>query len=107
MKFLVDENLPPALAARLSELGHDAIHVKDAGLIGANDDAVAAARREDRVTLTRDADFRMTGADTGGAQVLRLGIGNAENTALLQWIAPRLPDAVRRLEQGERFVELL
>jgi predicted nuclease of predicted toxin-antitoxin system len=82
--------------------------VKDAGLIGANDAAIAAAaRREDRVILTRDADFRMIGADPGGVQVLRLGMGNANNAALLQWIAPRLPDAVRRFAQGERFVELL
>jgi hypothetical protein len=34
-------------------------------------------------------------------------MGNANNAALLQWIAPRLPDAVRRFAQGERFVELL
>ena len=32
--------------------------------------------------------------------------GNCSNRALLEWIAPLWPDAVRRLEQGEGVIEL-
>jgi hypothetical protein len=31
MRFLLDMNLPPAIATRLQAEGHDAIHVRDAG----------------------------------------------------------------------------
>ena len=32
--------------------------------------------------------------------------GNCSNRALLSWLQPLWPDALRRLEQGERLVEL-
>ena len=32
--------------------------------------------------------------------------GNCSNRALLEWIAPLWPDAVKRLEQGEALIEL-
>jgi predicted nuclease of predicted toxin-antitoxin system len=40
MRFLIDNALSPALAAALSELGHDAVHVRDVGLRDAADDAI-------------------------------------------------------------------
>ena len=32
--------------------------------------------------------------------------GNCSNRALLAWLEPLWPDAVNRLEQGEKFIEL-
>jgi Domain of unknown function (DUF5615) len=58
--FLVDEMFPPAAAALLREkYGHDAVHVAEAGLQGAEDAQVAAvARAEGRAVVTENvADF--------------------------------------------------
>lgn len=58
--FLVDEMFPPASATLLREkYGHDAVHVAEAGLQGAEDAEVAAAARADgRAVVTENvADF--------------------------------------------------
>lgn len=54
-RLLLDENMPPALAAELAAAGHDAVSIaaRDPGL---NDLGVLAkARREERILLTFDA----------------------------------------------------
>lgn len=58
--FLVDEMFPSAAAVLLREkYGHDAVHVVEAGLQGAEDAQVAAtARAEGRAVVTENvADF--------------------------------------------------
>ena len=59
MRWLLDEMLPPAVAVRLTELGHDALSVHDADLHGAPDDDVFDfAVREQRTVVTENfADF--------------------------------------------------
>lgn len=58
MKFLFDENLSPIHAARIRQLGHDAISVIDIGLGGASDQEVrSGAIAGGRVIVTLDADF--------------------------------------------------
>lgn len=37
MRFLVDENLSPRICTLLTSAGHDATHVRDHGMAGAND----------------------------------------------------------------------
>lgn len=104
MRFLVDENLPPRLAAWFNERGHDAIHVGACGLLGARDSAVAdLAAREGRIVVTQDADFERPIA---GVRALRLGLGNASTATLIGWLAPRLGTALARFESGETVVVL-
>lgn len=58
--FLVDEMFPPASAVLLREkYGHDAVHVSEIGLAGADDAQVAAAARaHDMAVVTENvADF--------------------------------------------------
>jgi predicted nuclease of predicted toxin-antitoxin system len=46
MRFLVDAQLPPALARWLTAKGHDAVHIADLGMRAASDvdlEAMAAA----------------------------------------------------------------
>lgn len=58
MKFLVDECLPPSLAAKLRAAGHDAESVVEIGLAGAVDRVVLeTARKQERVLLSADTDF--------------------------------------------------
>ena len=54
-RILLDENVSPALAAALRARGHDAVHVEDVGLAGADDPVVFAfAVRELRAVLTQN-----------------------------------------------------
>ena len=56
MRFLIDEMFAPAVARSLSDLGHDAQHVRDVGLAGRSDDEVFDhATIEDHVIVTENA----------------------------------------------------
>jgi predicted nuclease of predicted toxin-antitoxin system len=58
MKFLVDANLAPRVAARLGQAGHEAFHVDDIGLGTASDETILDRAHEDAaIVLTADADF--------------------------------------------------
>lgn len=59
MKWLIDEMLPPAAAAELTALGHEALSVTEAGLGGRDDAAVyETAVEQQRVIVTENfADF--------------------------------------------------
>lgn len=56
MRLLIDEMFPSAAARQLREdLGHDAVHLRDVGLCGAEDSVVAAvARAEKRALVTEN-----------------------------------------------------
>ena len=56
MRFLIDEMFSPAVARHLTDLGHDARHVRDLGLAGRTDDEVFdRATAEERVVVTENA----------------------------------------------------
>jgi hypothetical protein len=59
MKFLVDAQLPPALARWLGERGgHEVEHVADLGMIGVSDAAIAEhAQAAGAVLVSKDEDF--------------------------------------------------
>jgi Uncharacterized protein conserved in bacteria len=55
MRFLLDENLSPKLVQLLGGHGHDAVHVRDIGLVSASDEVViAAASADDRILISAD-----------------------------------------------------
>lgn len=47
MRFLVDINLSPLLAAHLREVGHDAVHTSDLDLLTAADERILEVARND------------------------------------------------------------
>ena len=58
MNFLVDAQLPPALARWLTAQGHQATHVFDLGLHTADDPVIwERARGELAVIISKDEDF--------------------------------------------------
>lgn len=58
MKFLADMGISPRSVAFLGRLGHDAVHLHDAGLDRLSDASILSkALDEGRVVLTHDLDF--------------------------------------------------
>ncbi len=106
MRFLVDAQLPPALAGWLRERGHEAEHVVDIGLVGATDAAIAEhAERVAAVLITKDEDFIALRL-SDRFPLLWLRCGNATNRALVAWLEPRWAEVERLFGAGERVVEV-
>jgi predicted nuclease of predicted toxin-antitoxin system len=109
VKFLIDAQLPPALARYLREVGCEAEHVIDIGLESSDDSPIwdyAAANAV--VIVTKDEDFAArTQMNPDGPAVVWLRIGNCSNLALLQWFAPMLPHVIDCLRQGEKLIEII
>lgn len=58
MNFLVDAQLPPALARWISGEGHRAVHVFNLGFHTADDPVIwQRAEADDAIILTKDEDF--------------------------------------------------
>ena len=108
MNFLVDAQLPPALARWIVSQGHQATHVFDIGLQSADDPVIwERARSQNTVIISKDEDFVdhwLLSAEP--VQLVWIRKGNGANQALRAWLEPLWPDAVKRLEQGEKFIEL-
>ncbi len=109
MKFLVDAQLPPALALWLREAGYAADHLESIGLLHASDGAIwERALRDSFVIVTKDEDFAARSVQASVAPVVVwLRVGNATNPALRAWFEPRLPGIVAFLQSGSRLVEVI
>lgn len=87
MNFLVDAQLPPALARLIASLGHKALHVEDARLLLASDQAIwDYAVTNQHAIITKDEDFknRLLLTTTYKTPVVWIRIGNCPNAALAQ-----------------------
>lgn len=68
MRFLLDNNLAPALVALLGAAGHDSEHVREHGMQAAPDEEVLdLARRTHRILISADTDFGLLLARTGAS----------------------------------------
>ena len=108
MRFLVDAQLPPALAGWLGERGMAATAVRGAGLRDSDDGSIWNFAIAGGWTLvTKDEDFveRCLGRP-GAPAVVWLRIGNCTNRVLFAWLEPLLPEITRRLEAGDRLLEV-
>ena len=108
LRFLVDAQLPPALARWLAEQGHEAEHVYDIGLASASDRRIwDYAARQNAVIVTKDEDFvALRTVATLGPAVVWIRIGNAGTRTLIERLAPVLHLVERSIEAGERLVEV-
>ena len=89
MKLKLDENLPEALAGRLSALGHDVDTVRQEGIAGRDDDIVwHAAQAAGRFLITQDLDFSDVRQFTPGSHhgILLVRLRSAGRGALTERI---------------------
>lgn len=92
MKFIVDQQLPPALAEWLIEKGHEAQHVYPLGLGDAEDSVIwDAALRDDAVIVTKDVDYAERRRRTHGPTIVWLRVGNSTTRHLLEFMEMRWP----------------
>jgi predicted nuclease of predicted toxin-antitoxin system len=108
VRFLVDTQLPKALAHWLRAHGHQAEHVLEIGLAQGKDTPIwHHAQTQNAVVMTKDEDFaEWVRRGRPGPAVVWLRIGNCSNRSLRTWLEPLLPIIVRQLEGGDRLLEI-
>ena len=108
LRFLVDAQLPSALAAYLRSAGHEAEHVQQIGLGAASDRAIRRhAGATGAVLITKDVDF-LTLPPIGARPpaIIWVRLGNVRNATLKRVFEDALPQLVAAIEAGERLVEI-
>lgn len=108
MRFLVDAQLPPALARWLVAQGHEAAHVGDLGMQAASDAAIwDHALASASGIVTKDEDFAQRKVLTdNGPVVVWIRLPNTRRRDLLAWFATVLPDVMAALARGETLIEV-
>lgn len=85
MRLLLDQGLPRLAAALLRQAGHDVVHAGERALASAADEEILlAARREDWVIVTLDADFHalLALSESSKPSVIRIRIEGLRGHAL-------------------------
>jgi len=103
MRFLLDMNLPPAIADRLRAEAHDAIHVADAGFGSLSDrDIFTRAAEDSRIVVTFDLDFgEISGAaDHPKTGVILLRLRRARQSYLWDRLRVAIAETGDALEAG-------
>ena len=108
MKFVIDHQLPPALARFLEARGHVARHVRELGLISSEDAAIwSHALANDEVVVSKDEDFFfLASSPRATARLLWVRTGNCRTGFLLERFHIRLPQIIASFEAGSNIVEL-
>lgn len=108
MNFLIDAQLPRRVAAWLAAAGCDAVHTLDPpdGNRTTDEQVNDVADREQRVVITKDADFVDTHVlRSRPAKLLLVSTGNISNRGLEALMVPLIPDIVREFGTHS-FLEL-
>ncbi len=108
MRFLVDAELPPALARLFAARGHMAEHVADVGLLSAADAAIwRYAIDNAAVLITKDENFSDQVLLGGSAPVvIWVRAGNMTRRQLLDWFDPLIDRVTIMVDSGEQLIEL-
>ncbi|MEO7622834.1 MAG: DUF5615 family PIN-like protein [Gallionella sp.] len=107
MKFLVDAQLPRRFAQWLNEAGHDALHTLDLPKKNLTPDSELTARamRDDRIVISKDADFVQSFLINGEPPLLLISTGNITNVELEKILRANLGGIAAAFASG-RFVEI-
>jgi predicted nuclease of predicted toxin-antitoxin system len=110
VKLLFDQNLSPRLVAQLADVFADSLHVRQADLDRADDDAIWRFARDNGFAIvTKDPDFQERSQIAGSApRVVWIRRGNCSTQdieAMLRKHAPHI--AALEQETGNGFLILL
>lgn len=107
-RFLVDNQLPAALARWMRAQGHEAEHVLDLNL-GQSPDTLIWQRAAalGAVIVTKDEDFaQLTILRPDAVAVVWLRVGNCRTSVLLASVERLWPEIIRQLDAGARLIEV-
>jgi predicted nuclease of predicted toxin-antitoxin system len=97
LRFLVDAQLPPALAESLRRAGHEL-----------DEEIWEEAIARSAVLVTKDSDFAvLRGASGEGPTILWVRIGNVSNRVLIARLLATLPALGGAIQRGERIIEFV
>src|SRR4051812_48533932 len=108
MNFLVDAQLPRRITGWLANYGCHAVHTLELpdGSRTTDQRIIECADQEQRVLVTKDADFVSSHLLNGKpAKLLLVSTGNIGNRQLEVLMAPLIPDVIREF-QSHAFLEL-
>jgi predicted nuclease of predicted toxin-antitoxin system len=107
VKIYIDQQLPPLLAQWLRDRSYDAQHVRDIDLTNSSDHAIwKGAILDDAVIVSRDSDFALFARQDPQGRLVWLRWGNCSNPELVAAFEQVWPAIAKRLEAGERFIEV-
>jgi predicted nuclease of predicted toxin-antitoxin system len=108
VRFLVDAQLPPALARFLAAAGHKAEHVSELGLERSSDREIwSKATALGSVIVTKDEDFvTLRAFQPSGPAVVWVRLGNTTRDTLIKVMSSALPAIIVALQRGETVVEV-
>jgi len=108
VNFLVDNQLPPALARFIqTEFNVRAIHVFDVGLRDASDAEIwNYVSTNDSILISKDEDFANMVLHAPTARLIWVRFGNCRKAFLLNAFQEMWPRIVERLESGDRLIEI-
>ena len=108
MKFLVDNQLPAALARFLTSRGVDCQHVLDIELGNGTDAEIwKHASQHDCVVISKDEDFLyFANRPSAKGRFIWIRLGNCRTKALLAAIENLWPRIEAALKAGDRIIEV-
>jgi len=108
VRFLVDNQLPSALARFLVGIGTEAVHVLDLGLAQSGDADLWSFVVENKfVLISKDHDFlHFLERTAPHGQLIWVRLGNCRRQALLEIVERVWPETLALVRAGERLIEI-
>jgi len=107
-RFVIDAQLPPALAEAFRHAGFEAVHVAHLGLLSATDSQIwSAAVEKSAALVTKDRDFlTIRAAADRGPTIVWIRSGNASNRDLIEQVTAALPAIIAAITRKEAVIEV-
>lgn len=108
-RLLLDQGCPRSTALILNQEGWDVVHVAEVGMSRATDvEILDAARQQQRICVTLDADFHTHLAVTNAAtpSVIRLRIEGLKGEALARLLIEVWPQITKHVDHGAAMITI-